>query len=480
MGRDAAWRRQFIPLSALSVGVALVWACGGDSPTAPPPQPVPLRPTTVTVSPATAELTALGETVQLSAEAFDANGHAVAGAEFEWESSDVAVATVDGSGLVTAAGNGMVTITATTGDARGESAITVAANRAPAAVDSIPAHAMIPGDTASVDVMSFFTDPDGDDLSYSATSSDGQVLGVSVVGSAVTVVALAPGTAAVTVTATDPGGLSATQSTSVEGTTSILTAIRDMDAFFDRCPENDPIYARVGRDFEVRRNGEVVTDPIVCSEPASEMPRNEFLETTYPLQSFQAFRLAYHMNDGTEGRLPWTDKGLYDWLASNVAGINYKTVPGGGYCCDVIDGKLYISRPLTLSTDGETRPLIFPFIGYAVPGTLAFLVHEARHADDDDPGHVSGCLDPRRPACDAAYDLTNLGGYGVHYWMHAGWATGYLNVGIGCSERAGQYVEQAAWGANVLVKHFVTNPPPEVVPQPPYGGPCIPPNSPWR
>ena len=326
--------------------------------------------------------------------------------------------------------------------------------------------------------MSFFSDPDGDGLSYSATSSDGQVLGVSVAGSAVTVAALAPGTAVVTVTATDPGGLSASQSTSVEGTTSILTAIRDHDAFLDQCPQNDSVYARIRQDFEVRRDDEVVTDPIVCSEPVSEMTEDR--ETTYPLQSFQTFRLAYYMNDGTEGRLPWTHKSLYDWMASNVAGVNYKTAPGNGYCCDVIDGKLYISRPLTWSSGGETGPAIFPFTGYPVLGTLAFFVHEARHADDDDPGHVSGCLGPGRPACDATYDPSNLGGYGVHYWMHAGLATGYLNVGIGCSERASRYVEQAEWGANVLVKRFITDPPPQVVPQPPYGGPCIPLNSPWK
>ena len=36
----------------------------------------------VEVSPSVAELTAWGETVQLTAEALDANGHAVAGAVF--------------------------------------------------------------------------------------------------------------------------------------------------------------------------------------------------------------------------------------------------------------------------------------------------------------------------------------------------------------------------------------------------------------
>ena len=54
--------RTIIRLSAVLAVVALAKGCGdGDSPSAPPP-PEPARPTTVTVSPATDELTALGQT----------------------------------------------------------------------------------------------------------------------------------------------------------------------------------------------------------------------------------------------------------------------------------------------------------------------------------------------------------------------------------------------------------------------------------
>ena len=80
----------------------------------------------VVVSPEGATLAALGDTLRLAAEAFDANEHGVAGAEFEWESSDDAVAPVDGSGLVTAASNGTATITATAGSASGTGEVTVA------------------------------------------------------------------------------------------------------------------------------------------------------------------------------------------------------------------------------------------------------------------------------------------------------------------------------------------------------------------
>ena len=79
--------RTIIRLSAVLAVVALATGCGdGDSATAPP-TPEPARPTTVTVSPATHELTALGITVQLSAEVRDQNARVMAGATVTWTSS---------------------------------------------------------------------------------------------------------------------------------------------------------------------------------------------------------------------------------------------------------------------------------------------------------------------------------------------------------------------------------------------------------
>ena len=78
----------------------------------------------VEVSPTVAELTAWGETVQLTAEALDANGHAVAGAVFSWESADALVAEVDALGLVAGIGEGVATITASAGAASGSAMVT--------------------------------------------------------------------------------------------------------------------------------------------------------------------------------------------------------------------------------------------------------------------------------------------------------------------------------------------------------------------
>ena len=65
------------------------------------------------------------------------------------------------------------------------------------------------GETAPVNVSSYFNDPDGDALTYSAATSNAAVAGVSVSGSTMTIAGVAPGTATVTVTARDPGGLEA-------------------------------------------------------------------------------------------------------------------------------------------------------------------------------------------------------------------------------------------------------------------------------
>ena len=88
-------------------------------------------------------------------------------------------------------------------------------NRAPTAVGSIAAQTITAGESATVNVSSNFNDPDGDALTYSATTSDAGVATASVAGSTVTITGVAAGSATVTVTARDPGGLSATQTISV-------------------------------------------------------------------------------------------------------------------------------------------------------------------------------------------------------------------------------------------------------------------------
>ncbi len=83
-------------------------------------------------------------------------------------------------------------------------------NGAPEAVGKIDDLEIRVDTTVEVAVAEHFSDPDGDDLGYSANSSDTGVATVAVSGDAVAVTGAARGSAEVTVTASD-GSLSATQ-----------------------------------------------------------------------------------------------------------------------------------------------------------------------------------------------------------------------------------------------------------------------------
>ena len=82
-------------------------------------------PTTVTVTPDTVVLTMVGQTAQLAAEVRDQAGRVMDGVPVAWLSAETTVAAVDASGLVTAVGGGVVTITATAGEASGDALVTV-------------------------------------------------------------------------------------------------------------------------------------------------------------------------------------------------------------------------------------------------------------------------------------------------------------------------------------------------------------------
>ena len=89
-------------------------------------------------------------------------------------------------------------------------------NRPPEPVGTLPPLRIgLNEGSATVNVSGAFRDPDGDPLTYGASSSAVQVAAVSLSGSRVTVTPVSEGAATVRVTATDPGGLSAAQTFTV-------------------------------------------------------------------------------------------------------------------------------------------------------------------------------------------------------------------------------------------------------------------------
>ena len=81
----------------------------------------------------------------------------------------------------------------------------------------IPDQTVLLGDSVQLDLQTYFGDPDGDPLTYEATSANTSIAAVRVAGTTVTLSAVSTGSANVTVTARDPGGLTATQSFRVTG-----------------------------------------------------------------------------------------------------------------------------------------------------------------------------------------------------------------------------------------------------------------------
>ena len=257
-----AYRKPSILRASVALA-AVAWATAcGDGATGP--QPAANRsPVTVGTIPAQEVNVGQPVTVNVSAYFSDPDGDALS---YTPASSDAGVATASVSGsTVTVAGvtAGAVTVTVTARDPRGLSAqqsfaVTVP-NRSPETVDSIPDLELTVGDISTVDVSAYFSDPDGDALSYTPASSDAGVATASVSGSTVTVTGVTAGRVTVTVTARDPGGLSAQQSFAV--TAEWPRPEASLSATVPTSPEGGVAVVEV-----------ILTPPEVAGTPPRELP----------------------------------------------------------------------------------------------------------------------------------------------------------------------------------------------------------------
>ena len=113
-------------VTARQPGTAILTAASGSAAGQATVTVEPLKPKTVAVTPATATLTAPGQTVRLTATARDQAGQSLTNTDVRWSSGSPSMATVDQSGLVTARQAGTAVITVTAGSAAGQATVTVA------------------------------------------------------------------------------------------------------------------------------------------------------------------------------------------------------------------------------------------------------------------------------------------------------------------------------------------------------------------
>ena len=199
---------RIIPLT-----LGAVWACGDTEPENAAPE--------ICGDPIADQTVAIGESVQVQACFEDPDGDAVT---IMAMSSDGGIARpslpgrqiVDVSGL--SIGKAIITVTGSDPDGlKAETTFNVEVpNRPPEATTPLPDLELGQGEGALLELDNHFADPDGQDLSYEASSSDSLVTLPAVLGDTLLVVGLLPGKATVAVTATDPDGETASQSADVQ------------------------------------------------------------------------------------------------------------------------------------------------------------------------------------------------------------------------------------------------------------------------
>ena len=148
--------------------------------------------------------------------------------------SNTSVATVSLSGspvLITpvAAGTATITVTASDGELQATQSfvVTIAGssqqNQAPEVINSFnPQNFRVGDEPKRRNLSSYFSDPDDNTLTYTATSSNSRIAAASISGNSVKITPGEPGTATITVTASD-GELQATQSFRVNVQTKLQT-----------------------------------------------------------------------------------------------------------------------------------------------------------------------------------------------------------------------------------------------------------------
>ena len=314
-----------VRLAALFL-VAGALACGDTE-----PQPEPNRPpVAVGVIPPLTLVEGQSETVDVSAFFSDPDGDNLTYAATS-SNTEVLSVVISGSSLTATAlssGNAQVTVTATDPDGASASHlvdVTVeAANQDPVVTNPIPAQTLTAGDTATIDAGGYFSDPDGDALTYAATSSAAGVATAGAEGSTVTIIAVAAGTATVTVTASDPDGASAAQevSVTVEAPNRAPVAVGEIPPV--EMLEGDVVAAPIG-DFFSDPDGDTLTYAAESSDTTVVMV--EMVEHVLSMMAVAAGETTVTITATDPGGLSATQTAYLTVVAANESPEPADTIP---------------------------------------------------------------------------------------------------------------------------------------------------------
>ena len=198
-------------VTALAIALA-VGGCG---------DPAPPEATRITVSPSSAALRSLGDTVRLTAAVLDQNGMEMPDLEVTWASRHNEVATVDGTGLAVAVANGSAEVVAAVDGVAGSAVLTVAQRAAELRVSPLTDTLVVP-DTVRLAAEAF--DANGHrvaEVGFEWSSGDESVATVDARG---LVTGVGAGSVVVTV-AESTAGLEETVSLVVWGARQVLMTI---------------------------------------------------------------------------------------------------------------------------------------------------------------------------------------------------------------------------------------------------------------
>ena len=166
----------------------------------------------VSVSPATPSAT-VGQTVQLTATAYDANNNVLTGRAVTWSSSNTGIATVSSSGVVTGVAAGSATITATSEGKSGTASVTV--TPVPVASVSVsPATASVTI-AQTVQLTATARDANNNVLTGRAVTWSSSNTGIATVSSSGVVTGVAAGSATITATSEGKSGTASVTVTAV-------------------------------------------------------------------------------------------------------------------------------------------------------------------------------------------------------------------------------------------------------------------------